>query len=73
MYDEKAVKERFGFEPGLLVDFKGLRGDPSDNIIGIAGVGEKSATDLVKIFGTIENLYKQIRNPKSEIRKKVKP
>jgi len=73
LYDEKAVKERFGFEPGLLVDFKGLRGDPSDNIIGIAGVGEKSATDLVKIFGTIENLYKQIRNPKSEIRKKVKP
>ncbi|MFA6269641.1 MAG: DNA polymerase [Candidatus Paceibacterota bacterium] len=73
LYDEKAVLERFDFEPKFLVDFKGLRGDPSDNIIGVAGIGEKSATDLIKNFGTIEELYKQIRNPKSEIRKKIKP
>ena len=50
LYDEKAVKERFGFEPELLPDFKGLRGDPSDNIIGIAGVGEKSSVDFFKKF-----------------------
>jgi DNA polymerase-1 len=61
LYDEKAVKERFGFEPELLVDFKGLRGDPSDNIIGISGIGEKSATDLIKNFGTIENIYKVLK------------
>jgi len=60
LYDEKVVKERFGFEPALLVDFKGLRGDPSDNIIGIAGIGEKSATDLIKNFGSIENIYKTL-------------
>ena len=64
LYDEKAVKERFGFEPELLTDFKGLRGDPSDNIIGVAGIGEKSATDLIKNFGTIENIYKVLKkNP----------
>lgn len=73
LYDEKAVLERFGFEPKLLPDYKGLRGDPSDNIIGIAGIGEKSATDLIVNFGTIENIYKEIRSTKSEIRKKVKP
>jgi DNA polymerase-1 len=61
LYDEKAVMERFGFEPKLLIDFKGLRGDPSDNIVGIAGVGEKSATDLIKNFGTIENIYKNLK------------
>jgi DNA polymerase I len=61
LYDEKAVMERFGFEPKLLVDFKGLRGDPSDNIIGIAGIGEKSATDLIKSFGSIENIYKILK------------
>lgn len=61
LYDEKAVKERFGFEPELLPDFKGLRGDPSDNIIGIAGIGEKSAAELIKNFGTIENIYKVLK------------
>jgi DNA polymerase-1 len=65
LYDEKAVKERYGFEPELLADFKGLRGDPSDNIIGIAGIGEKSALDLIKNFGGIENIYKTLKkNPK---------
>lgn len=64
LYDEKGVRERFGFEPELLVDFKGLRGDPSDNIIGIKGIGEKSATDLIKKFGAIENIYKVLKkNP----------
>lgn len=61
LYDEKAVKERYGFKPELLVDFKGLRGDPSDNIIGIKGIGEKSASDLIKNFGTIENIYKVLK------------
>ena len=47
LYDEKRVEERFGFGPELLPDYKGLRGDPSDNIIGIAGIGEKTATLLM--------------------------
>jgi len=57
LYDEDAVRERFGFGPELLPDYKGLRGDPSDNIIGIAGIGEKTATILIKTFGTIEDIY----------------
>lgn len=61
LYDEKAVLERFGFLPKLLPSFKGLRGDPSDNIIGIEGIGEKSATDLIVNFGSIENIYKTLK------------
>ncbi len=61
LYDEKAVVDRFGFIPELLADYKGLRGDPSDNIIGIKGVGEKTATTLITQFGTIEEMYKKLK------------
>lgn len=60
LYDEKKVFARFGFPPKLLVDYKGLRGDPSDNIIGVKGIGEKTATSLIQSFGTIENIYKNL-------------
>ena len=60
VYDEKKVEERYGFGPKAIPDYKGLRGDPSDNIVGVAGIGEKTATDIIKNFGTIENLYKEI-------------
>jgi DNA polymerase-1 len=60
-YNEKAVEERFGFAPELLPDWKGLRGDPSDNIIGIAGIGEKTATELISKFGALEDLYKKLK------------
>jgi len=65
IYNEKAVKERFGFPPDLLPDFKGLRGDPSDNIIGITGVGEKTATTLIQKFGTLEKMYKKLKKDES--------
>jgi len=61
LYNEKAVVERFGFKPLLLPDYKGLRGDPSDNIIGIKGIGEKTATTLITKFGSIEEIYKKIK------------
>jgi len=57
MYDKKAVEARYGFAPKQLVDFKGLAGDPSDNIPGVKGVGEKTAIDLVKVFGSIDGVY----------------
>jgi DNA polymerase-1 len=60
VYDEDAMRERYGFGPELLPDYKGLRGDPSDNIIGIKGIGEKTATILIKEFGTIEEMYKKL-------------
>ncbi|MEK7150294.1 MAG: DNA polymerase, partial [Patescibacteria group bacterium] len=69
IYDEKAVRERFGFEPQLLIDYKGLRGDPSDNIIGIKGIGEKTATLLIQKFGTIENMYKTLKEDKESFKK----
>ena len=53
LYDEEKVNERFGFGPEYLPDYKGLRGDPSDNIIGVPGIGEKTATTLITAFGTI--------------------
>ena len=61
MYDEAAVKERFGFGPALVPDYKGLRGDPSDNIPGIKGIGEKTATDLITQFGDVESIYKKLK------------
>ena len=64
IYDEKAVFERYGLKPEQIIDYKGLRGDPSDNIPGINGIGEKGATELLKDFGSIEKLYKAIENEK---------
>lgn len=58
VYNEAAVLERFGFGPERIPDYKGLRGDPSDNIIGITGIGEKTATELIKMYGSIEDMYK---------------
>ncbi len=61
LYDEALMKERFGFGPTLMPDYKGLRGDPSDNIPGVAGIGEKTATELITQFGSIESIYKKLQ------------
>ncbi len=61
LYDEAAVKERFGFGPKLVPDYKGLRGDTSDNIPGIRGIGVKTATDIITTFGSIEEIYKKLK------------
>ncbi|MDD3773710.1 MAG: DNA polymerase I [Patescibacteria group bacterium] len=60
IYDEMAVRERFGFSPSFVVDFKGLRGDPSDNIPGVSGIGEKTAQDLIIRYGHVEDIYKRL-------------
>jgi DNA polymerase-1 len=74
MYDEKAVEERYGFAPALVADYKGLRGDPSDNIIGIPGIGEKTATDLIQKFGTIEEIYKKLKKNEAQFTEQgIKP
>ncbi|MFA6445883.1 MAG: DNA polymerase, partial [Candidatus Paceibacterota bacterium] len=67
LYDEEGVKARFGFGPELLPDYKGLRGDPSDNIIGIAGIGEKTGTDLITKFGGIEDIYKTLKKNRQSL------
>ena len=61
LYDEDGVVARFGFSPAQMTDYKGLRGDPSDNIIGVPGIGEKTATDLINAFGTIEDIYAMLK------------
>ncbi len=68
MYDEEGVLKRFGFLPKLLPDYKGLRGDPSDNIIGIAGIGEKTATTLITTFGSLESIYKVLGKGEEKFR-----
>lgn len=69
LYNEEGVIERFGFKPQYLPDYKGLRGDPSDNIIGIKGIGEKTATTLITTFGTIEEIYKKIKKDPESFKK----
>ncbi|MDO8623950.1 MAG: DNA polymerase [bacterium] len=73
LYDEERVKERFGFGPEFLADYKGLRGDASDNIKGIEGIGEKTATELITKFGSIEDIYRELRNKKSKIKTEIRP
>lgn len=66
LYNEKAVVERFGFPPALIPDWKGLRGDPSDNIKGVPGIGEKTATELIQNFGSIEKIYAALKKKNGE-------
>lgn len=73
IYDEAAVMERYGFAPKQMIDYKALRGDPSDNIKGVKGIGEKGATDLIKEFGSIDALYKGIKNQEPRVKELIKP
>jgi len=72
IYDEKAVNERYGLKPDQMVDFKGLKGDPSDNIPGVPGVGDKTATNLLKEYGTLENIYENVELLPKKISEKLK-
>lgn len=60
LYNEKAVIDRYGLAPSQLPDYKGLVGDPTDNIPGVPGVGPKTASKILKKYRTLENLYKRI-------------
>ena len=59
-YDDKGVIERYGVTPTQFIDVKGLMGDQSDNIPGVPGIGEKTAVELIKTFGSIEKIYERI-------------
>ena len=72
LYDENSVKAKYqGIKPEQLVDFKALTGDPSDNIPGVKGIGDKTAIELLKQFGTVDNLFKELKE-KSERTKELK-
>lgn len=70
-YNEKTVIERYGIPPRLLPDFKGLVGDSSDNIPGVRGVGPKTASDVIKKYGPLEDLYILSPIPKTAALKKI--
>ena len=72
IYDIAKVKETYGFEPKQMIDYLALVGDSSDNIPGVKGVGEKTATPLIQKYGSIENLYKNIdKIEKAGVKKKL--
>jgi len=60
LYDEPTVSNRYGVKPEQIADLKGLVGDPTDNIPGVPGVGEKTGVKLLQQFGTVENIYQHI-------------
>ena len=70
IYDEKAVFEKYGVYPKDLIEVKALMGDKSDNIPGIMGIGEKTATDLIAKFKTLDKLYENLED--KDIKKAVR-
>lgn len=72
IYKEEQVKSRFGITPDKLIDFKALRGDPSDNIPGVKGIGEKTASTLIQKYSTLENIYKNLDEVPEKVREKLK-
>jgi DNA polymerase-1 len=71
IYDEAKIKERYGLCPKQIVDFKALKGDSSDNIPGVPGIGEKTAIDLLKKYKSIEEIYEHLDEIKESTRKKL--
>ena len=62
LYDEEKFREEYGFEPKKLIDLKALMGDSSDNIPGVAGVGPKTATELLTKFGSLDGVYENLED-----------
>ena len=63
LYDIAKFQEEYGFEPAKMVDLKALMGDASDNIPGVAGVGPKTAKDLLAKFGSLDGIYENLEDP----------
>lgn len=64
VFDEEKVMEVYGFKPRQIIDLKSLMGDPSDNIPGVKGIGKVTATKLIKDFGSLDGIYKNIKSEK---------
>jgi len=73
VYGPDQVRQRYGFEPPQLIDFKALRGDTSDNIPGVPGVGDKTAARLVQDYGTVDALLEKVDElPEGRLKKALK-
>lgn len=71
LFGEKETFERMGVKPELIPDLKGLVGDPSDNYKGVAGIGPKTASDLLTRFGTLSKIYEHLNDISEPIREKL--
>ncbi len=71
LYGKEEVEKKYGLSPKQLLDYKALRGDPSDNIPGVTGVGEKTATELIKNFGSLDNLYEKLSELPVKLKEKL--
>lgn len=71
LYDEVKIKERFSVKPSSIVDMMALMGDSTDNIPGVPGIGEKGAVELIKQFGSLENLLTNIDEIRSKAKKEL--
>ena len=60
IYDEARIMERYGLRPDQMLDYKALKGDTSDNIPGVPGVGEKTASSLLQQFGSLDGIYERL-------------
>jgi len=69
LYDDAAVEERFGLPPEKLVDFAALKGDPSDNLPSVPGIGDKTASQLIQQFGSVEGVYEHLDELPSRIKR----
>ena len=70
-FDREKIIETYGIEPKALIEVKGLMGDSSDNIPGVPGVGEKTALNLIKEYGDIDNLYAKIESGEATVKGKL--
>ncbi len=71
-YTKSKILEEYGLEPEKLIEVKGLMGDTSDNIPGVPGVGEKTAINLIKEYGKIEELYDRLENNTDTVKGKMR-
>jgi DNA polymerase I len=71
IYDKEKVQERYNLEPHQLIDFKSLRGDPSDNIPGVAGIGEKGAINLLTKFKSLEKVIEAAEKKDKRIKPRI--
>jgi DNA polymerase I len=71
VYDEARVFERYGLRPDQMLDYKALKGDTSDNIPGVPGVGEKTAISLLQQFGSLDALYEHLDEVKGKLRERL--
>lgn len=71
LYDAHMVKDKLGISPKQVPDYKGICGDPSDNIPGVLGIGKKGASDLIREYGSVQSVYENIQKVAKRYQQKL--